>query len=464
MSNSPYSPGDVFIDKYRIERVLGAGNMGLVLSALHIGLEQRVAIKLMLPGKAAEEQHQRFLREARACARLKTQHAVKVLDVGKNETGAPYMVMEYLDGRDLAAELAARGPLPIAEAVEYVLQACEGLAEAHAAGIVHRDVKPANMYLIRGSGAPCVKVLDFGISKVQGDGSLALTSDVQSLGSPLYMSPEQLNCSRDVDGRTDLWALGVTLYELVAGSGNMPFNGERIEQLCTRIFTKPPTPLSTFRSDAPAGFWSVLAQCFEKEPDRRWPNVATLAAALVPYAPPRAAVYAERVAAVLGEHVEPARPTHVVRPEPEPEPAPPAAAAAGTGSALVRPAVVTTPRGPRARVVAVVGITLAVLVLGAVGLFRWRAGAAVPAAGPAASAIPVLATSSAAPPATAPVPPDRDRPPPLSQPTQEPTATPAPLPVKPTGSAIPRAPAVKPAATAVPKPAAPPSRPDPYAQ
>jgi serine/threonine-protein kinase len=462
MNDSPYSPGDVFIGKYRIERVLGAGNMGLVLSALHVELEQRVAIKLMLPGKAAEEQHQRFLREARACARLKTPHAVKVLDVGKNETGAPYMVMEYLDGRDLAAELAARGPLPFAEAVEYILQACEGLAEAHAAGIVHRDVKPANMYLIRGAGGPCVKVLDFGISKVRGDGSLALTSDVQSLGSPLYMSPEQLNCSRDVDGRTDLWALGVTLYELVAGTGNTPFNGERIEQLCTRIFTKPPTPLSTFRSDAPVGFWSVLQQCFEKEPDRRWPNVATLAAALVPYAPPRAAVYAERVAAVLGEHIEPARPTHVVQPEPEPAPAPRTAAEAGTGSALVRPAGVTTPRGPRARVVAAVGIVLAVLVLGAVGIVRWRSDG-----GTAAAAVRASESSSASPPVALPTPSN-----PVPQPTLEPTATPAPsamvssspLPANPTGAATPRTPAGKPAATGAAKPAAPQPRKDLYSQ
>src|SRR4051812_36918936 len=173
MSVAPVSAGDVLAGKYVVERVLGAGGMGVVVSALHRQLEEKVAIKFLLPEALQNpESVARFLREARASVKIKSQHVVRVIDVGTLDNGAPYMVMEHLDGQDLAARLASRGPFPVEEAVELVMQACEALAEAHVLGIVHRDLKPANLFLTRSAGGlPIVKVLDFGISKVTGAGA-----------------------------------------------------------------------------------------------------------------------------------------------------------------------------------------------------------------------------------------------------------------------------------------------------
>ncbi len=183
----------------------------------------------MVPGQTPEVQLQRFHREARASINLRSQHVVHVQDVGTMEDGAPYMVMELLDGRDLVAELQARGPFAVALAVDYVLQACHAVAEAHRAGIVHRDIKPANLFLTHTpDGGPCVKVLDFGISKIVSE-EIELTGDMEALGSPLYMSPEQMRAAREVDGRADVWALGVTLYQLIGG--RTPFHGENVREV-----------------------------------------------------------------------------------------------------------------------------------------------------------------------------------------------------------------------------------------
>src|SRR5262245_18034417 len=221
LPNAPVQPGDMLAGKYRVERVLGAGGMGVVVSAMHIDLEERRAIKLMHSADLANAQTvERFLREARAAARLRSDHVAKVHDVGRLETGAPYIVMELLVGEDLSHLLKARGPLPIEEAVLYILQACDAIGEAHAAGIVHRDLKPANLVLSRRpNGAPCVKVLDFGISKRTAPaGSAMLQSEItgtaEVIGSPHYMSPEQMRSTRNVDNRTDIWSLGVILYKL----------------------------------------------------------------------------------------------------------------------------------------------------------------------------------------------------------------------------------------------------------
>jgi eukaryotic-like serine/threonine-protein kinase len=309
--NAPVAVGDVLAGKYRTERLLGVGNMGVVVEALHLGLNQRVALKFLLAHRATQQAlHERFLREARAAACLTTQHVTRVFDVGTLDSGAPYMVMELLKGRDLAAVLEQDGPLPVADAVECVLQALEAVGEAHKNGIVHRDLKPANLFLTTATnGATCVKVLDFGVSKVQG-AQLKLTSDGQMVGSPLYMSPEQMLAKDTVDSRTDIWALGVLLYELLAG--RTPFHTDTMLKLQTQVLIRPPAPLSTYRPDAPAGLEAVILQCLDKKPDRRWPNVAELAAALVPYAPPSAVPYAARVATVLGVTVEPSRPTDVL--------------------------------------------------------------------------------------------------------------------------------------------------------
>ncbi|APR86951.1 Serine/threonine-protein kinase pkn3 [Minicystis rosea] len=335
---SEIKPGDVVLGKYRVERVLGQGAMGCVLAVMNVDLEQRFAIKLMKASRAPAEAHARFVREAKITAKLRSEHAVKVLDVGTTEGGEPYMLMEHLEGRDLADELRARGPLPVGEAVEHILQACEALAEAHAAGVVHRDIKPANLFLARGAaGRVVLKVLDFGVSKLAGDG--ALTGDLAALGSPLYMSPEQMNASKDVDARCDVWALGVTLFELLVG--RTPFHADTIHVVVAQVGLKDPPPLAPLRPDLPAGLEAVIRACLEKTPERRMASVAALAAALAPFGPERAKRHAEQAAAVLGEQVAPARPTVEL---------PPAESAtrAGVLTAPLPPAALTATTGGRA--------------------------------------------------------------------------------------------------------------------
>lgn len=299
MTDLRISAGDILARKYRVDRVLGEGGMGVVVAAIHVDLGHHVALKMMLPDKEhTPEMRERFLREARAVVRLKSQHVAKVLDVGTDEQDLPFIAMEYLEGKDLHETIKKQGPLSFEDAAEYVLQACEAVGEAHAAGIVHRDLKPANMFLTRDvSGAPCVKVLDFGISKLIG-AELALTQETQALGSPLYMSPEALGSAKNVDARTDIWALGIILFHLVAG--RTPFHEATMAQLCTRILTSPPTPLDEYRQDAPGGFEAVIHRCLQRNRDDRYANVAELAHALAPFAPVRARVYVERIARIMG--------------------------------------------------------------------------------------------------------------------------------------------------------------------
>jgi serine/threonine-protein kinase len=277
--------GERIAGKYRVESVLGEGGMGVVLAARHEALGQEVAIKFLRPDAVQiDDAGARFLREARTAAALRSEHVVRVVDVGVDEAGLPYMVMERLVGADLAASLSARGPIPAHEAVEYVLQACEAMAEAHALGVVHRDLKPANLFLTRRpNGAPLVKILDFGISKVDesgvdGAGAGQLTRTGAIMGSPLYMSPEQVRNSRKVDARSDIWSLGVILHELVAG--RHPFEGETTSGIVARIAADPPIPLRQHRPDAPPELEAVVLRCLEKDLARRLPDVATLIAAL----------------------------------------------------------------------------------------------------------------------------------------------------------------------------------------
>jgi serine/threonine protein kinase len=296
-------PGQILLGKYRIERVLGMGGMGVVVAATHVTLEERVAIKFLLPQALSNgEAVTRFLREARAAVRIKSEHVARVTDVGQLENGSPYMIMEYLDGSDLGTVGQNRGALPIEEAVEFVLQACEALAEAHALGIVHRDLKPANLFLVtRADGTPSVKVLDFGISKVTGmaaSGSdLGMTKTTTIMGSPLYMSPEQMASSRDVDSRTDIWALGAILYELLAGT--VPFQADTITQLCVMILQQPAPTLRNVRPDAPEGLQTVITRSLAKDRNQRYRNIAEFAQALAPFAPRRARLSIERVSRVI---------------------------------------------------------------------------------------------------------------------------------------------------------------------
>ncbi|WP_437967118.1 serine/threonine-protein kinase [Sorangium sp. So ce260] len=296
--------GTLIAGKYRVDRLLDKGAMGAVVAATHMDLGELRAIKLLLPATAADpEMCERFLREARIAARLRSEHAVKVHDVGRLENGLPFLVMEFLDGRDLRVIRKKRGPLPIEEATLYVIQACDALAEAHAMGLVHRDVKPANLFLTHTrEGAPCIKVLDFGISKVSEAAALGVsemrTSTGQMLGTPHYMPPEQMRGQRDVDARADIWAVGSLLYVLLTGRYPMHARSVQTVSLVLGGTFVPPLPSKVRRGLTPE-IDPIIMRCLERDRDRRWPDLAELVLALRPFAPPAAQPLVERIQRVL---------------------------------------------------------------------------------------------------------------------------------------------------------------------
>ncbi|HKO90950.1 MAG TPA: serine/threonine-protein kinase, partial [Polyangiaceae bacterium] len=274
-------PGEVLAGKYKVERVLGAGGWGVVLAARNLQLGQRVAIKLLAQEKTPGTQA-RLLREARAVARIQSDHVVQVYDVGCTDSDTPYIVMEYLEGQDLAALLQRSSAVPVPLAIHWVLQACAGLAAAHRHGIVHRDLKPANLFLERRSdGSSRLKLLDFGIAKVPD--ATGLTEAGGFMGSPAYMAPEQLLDARDVDGRTDVWGLGVVLYELL--SKERPFAAEAPFALLTQVREQPHASLRSRSEDVPEALSQAVDRCLAKSRQDRWQSVAELARALAPFAP-----------------------------------------------------------------------------------------------------------------------------------------------------------------------------------
>jgi serine/threonine-protein kinase len=303
LRNTTVAIGDLIADKYQVERVIGEGGMGVVVAARHLELDERVAIKFLLPEALTNaEAVARFAREARAAVKIKSEHVARTYDVGRLDTGAPYMVMEYLEGTDLAKRLRATGPLPIQQAVTFMLEACEALADAHAIGIIHRDLKPSNLYIVRKSDASeSVKLLDFGISKVTSEVLLGHTPEITRtaaiMGSPSYMSPEQLTSTRDVDVRSDIWSLGVTLFELLTGV--QPFSANNLAELGAKVLAHPTPSLRSRRPEIPPELEAVVGQCLNKRPGDRYANVAELASALAPFGSWRAWDSAERIARVL---------------------------------------------------------------------------------------------------------------------------------------------------------------------
>jgi serine/threonine-protein kinase len=302
----------VVAGKFRIERLLAEGGMGLIVAATHLQLEQTVALKFFRNDLGTEgEPLLRFMREARAAAQLKSEFVARVLDVGVTEGGVPYMVMEYLEGQGLESIVASAGPMDIPSATEYAIQACEGLAEAHARGIVHRDIKPSNLFLIeRSPGWRTIKILDFGISKVSVARASNITTNLNVvMGTPCYMSPEQFQSAAGVDHRTDIWSLGSTLYEMLAGRA--PFNPALpLLAIAEEIVSKHPPALRQLRPEVPQELSDVIARCLAKDREQRIPSAAALAMALLPFARGRARATAERAAAITPafglEKVEPA--------------------------------------------------------------------------------------------------------------------------------------------------------------
>jgi eukaryotic-like serine/threonine-protein kinase len=280
----PLAEGELLGGRYRIEVPLAQGGMGAVFVATDLELRTRVAVKVLLPQVADQlVSRARFEREARAAARLTSPHAVRVLDVGTGESGALFVVMELLVGEDLENRCQRVGPLFARDVAGMMLQACDALAEAHALGIVHRDVKPRNLFAVHGvNGQTFLKVLDFGISKwTESQEHTVVTRSSEVLGTPHYMSPEQLMSPRDVDARADVWGLGATMYRLLGG--RRPFDAATIPHVCSLVLSASPKPLSSIRLDLPPAFVAVVERCLEKEPSARFPSVLELARALRPF-------------------------------------------------------------------------------------------------------------------------------------------------------------------------------------
>jgi eukaryotic-like serine/threonine-protein kinase len=282
----PLQPGTVLQDKYRVEHVLGEGGMGIVVAAIHLGLDQRVAIKVLRPElRRMAEVVERFQREARAASKIEGAHVAKVLDVGLLDDGTPFLVMEHLEGSDLSSVRRSGRPLPPALAAGYLIEACEAIGEAHGLGIIHRDLKPANLFLARKrSGKTEIKVLDFGISKLGGPGEpdSGLTGTAVAMGSAEYMSPEQMLSARDVDLRADIWSLGVCLYELCTARG--PYSGASLGDTCAKVIHGAPSPPRSLAPQIPPGLEAIILRCLDKDRTKRFAGAAELAAALAPFA------------------------------------------------------------------------------------------------------------------------------------------------------------------------------------
>jgi serine/threonine-protein kinase len=288
-----FQPGQILAGKYKVEQLIGSGGMGYVILAEHLLLRRRVALKMLRPVQNAASNNERlarFLREAQAVAQLQSEHVVAVLDMGQlPDSTISFLVMEFLDGQDLEALLRKRGRLPPSEVADYMIQACDAIAEAHSKGIVHRDLKPSNIFLSRRKdGTPLIKVLDFGISKVStvGDQHMSLTGEVGAMGTPFYMPREQFVSAKKVDHRADIWALGAMIYHLV--SGHVPFWGETKEQVLEAVLTTAPSSLRALDPNIPEAFESLVFRCLDKNISGRFSSVQELVQQLAPFAPPRA--------------------------------------------------------------------------------------------------------------------------------------------------------------------------------
>jgi eukaryotic-like serine/threonine-protein kinase len=277
---STLAPGAFIAGRYRVLRKIGEGGMGLLYACFDTTLSREVAVKLMQRSLAAEPLiAERLMREAMLAAQLR-RHVAQVFDCGMLETGEPYIVMELLSGRDMYAALRESGPITPEELSAVMLQVCDGLAEAHAKGIIHRDLKPENLFCANEpDGSLVIKIVDFGVSKqLSGRRMRAQTNPGESVGSPQYMSPEQITRPSEVDARTDIWSLGVVMYELL--TGHLPFRGAGTAQICAAVLTEPVPSISDYRQDVPPALEFIIRRCLEKDREHRFPDVVALSAAL----------------------------------------------------------------------------------------------------------------------------------------------------------------------------------------
>jgi serine/threonine-protein kinase len=400
-----FEPGTVLAGKYRVERVIGRGGMGVVVAAEHVELRTPVALKVLAERFVDNEPAIiRFTREARAAAKLKSEHVCQVFDVGKID-GVPFIVMERLEGRDLAKLLRAGGAMPVAMCADYVIQACAALAEAHAAGIVHRDLKPSNLFVAeRRDGTPILKILDFGVAKASDGDDHNLTGTDNVMGSPHYMAPEQLRSAKACDARSDIWSLGVILCELA--TGKPPFSGETIIDLAMRISNERPTFTTT---GMPPAFVGIVERCLQKDPALRFQTVGELADALAPF--------------VAGIAPAPTALVHTMPDVPSP--------LAGTYTTLRGASGVMHPRapGPGRRAMVITGVAAVAIGIGA-GLLVAMGGTK---SAPERTAVttPTAAVPMAAQPTT-PTPTPTPDPTPAPTPTPDPPPTPKPVALTPT--------------------------------
>ena len=447
--------GAVVCAKYRVERLIGRGGMGTVMLAHHLRLDEDVALKFLNPQAMKKpDVVARFEREARAVVKLKSPHVTRVLDVEVAENGTPFIVMEYLEGQTLAGLVRGGAALPVDLAVEYMLQTCEAVAEAHAMGIVHRDLKPGNLFLTTGAdGSAVVKVLDFGVSKI---GSLDKTSgaEIETLpdavvGSPPYMSPEQLRSSKQVDARTDIWSLGVVLFEIV--TGRMPFAADNLHEHYTKLMIEPAPLPRQVRADLPAKLDAIVGRCLQREPADRYANIAELARDLADLAavtspqagaPGRARASAERVERTLAT-------TRTARTSRPSLPAPPIALPPSLHTTNDETKLTAPRRARRTARIAMVAASIAVLATAAFVVTKLR----TPTANATAPATPPATATTIANVANAPLLTQT----PLATPTQTPaptqtsTQTPAPTPTQTPTRTHPRTPPTASASTKLPE-------------